>query len=124
MLIFFFSTFLFLLLFGRKPEMNFKQCIFLVLINNVNCYCLKLKTFLRKEGNPCPIRCEYFVQGEKGSFKEVEQKNYDISCIYLTRHLDERGQPTYYCTLYAQKEPICKNCLFWKDSLDIYHYQY
>jgi hypothetical protein len=124
MLIFFFFAFPFLLLLGRNLEMNFKQCVFLIRITKAKGYCLKFKTFLRKKVNPYPIRCEYFVQGKEGCFNKVEQKNYDISCIYLTRHLIESEKPRYYCALYAQKEPICKNCLFWKDYLDEYNYQY
>jgi len=80
-------------------------------------YCLQYRIWIKRL-YPCHPRCKYFVRGEGGNFKEVEENKFDIECIYFTRRISKTGIPVYYCTLYDQEMPLCNSCLFQKDKYD------
>ncbi|MFX0013251.1 MAG: hypothetical protein ACFFB2_02710 [Promethearchaeota archaeon] len=91
---------------------SFKKCLFLLASNDgfVD-FCLQFKLW----NESCPPHCDQFVSGELGNIKEAEFAGYDVECLDFTRKI-KRNQPVYYCKLYEQDNPLCRDCRFHRYS--------
>lgn len=70
-------------------------------------FCLQYRYWIEQ----CPIKCVFFLEGISGSISEVEQKKFDIDCIYCTRKYPSDLQKSiFYCTLLDHPEPSCELC--------------